>query len=1008
MADVNGGFSRLDMGQKIAHFERVSESQGAEKEKGSEKDLSNLLPHAPEQVESHETLSSATPLLNKFMEDPSVRWSPSTDSSQLKHRMDKGKARADKAEPSISREAPFSAHRKANAKTDEVSKKIFVVGQETSAAKKPSGDELDRSKAFKVWRSVILHLPKSLAKKAISFSVKLGIVQIKDMDPSLIVRLSSRNIKEVPIPQLRKLSNEDLVKLNDAQIFAIGPYKLKELSSEKAAVVINHLDGEQANNFLIKFKEFYEKDKIGGDYVSKLYDKLEPNNKAYLGADILIEQVGLENASHEINKMTPYNAEILLKEFAVKINKAEINFESAAPFYKALNLDNKAVINFHLVGGGEPKGNLFLHKLKFLRFQELRNFGEVVVKGDTALLTDVFRKGAEASDRSEGKETLGDTGIKLLKQFKRDAISSSYTVNGARVDPDFKKPAEERWYPVLRDIYQSSRLDAKMTQSLQLILQQGTSKEMFEQAADHYGLLSGRQYALTPMIGVTNQTVDYDVNIDNKKKEVTIRISSSLVITDQTEDTPIGKAVGATIIKISKEDLREGRADRAEVSYSFSPVEETVGFREGYRTILGKQQGVESRIIEQMPHKERAYGGGSSFAEAYMRATIPTDRAAIQERRLEGLKTAFNAEHLTEAALESLNTWAEEYPGRVEYLGKKIENSDIKYADNPNPFEAEKAREEFKTGAFADIIQRCEQKMKDNPELTKKEAFDQLNAEITTKYNSLTTPKGPVFFDRFAHMARDGKGSNTTAFASDKVVVREFIEDLLAPYGDNLTTDDRRKVREDLGTQIVNSALTLAQNVTPLIKEWESDENQQKLQALKAELKQVILEAYKEGEVQPSAERLEQLKQKYANSEKGEIAEDVFNEVIEEALDRSKNLSSFFARSYFSVDTKERIKTDYYEDLGSAEDKIRDENRSRFADYSDNRSKVQERRFNKRFDEGVNALFDNALVELFDTPEPELPTDKKIPGINFLRQAQGYADFLLDETFMILDKNKTQ
>lgn len=1016
MANINGGLHST--GPRFEELSKTPPEPEIGKEKGEEKDLSKLLPNLTQkEAESTETLASLAPSLNEFIQDPMVRWVPSTDSARLQRRDEKGKAKVPDVEPKISREAPLSTHRTASTLTHEVSQRIFEAKQEASPTKSLT-DELDRSKAFKLWRSVILRLPKSLAKSALSFSIKNGIVQIKDMDPRLIVRLSPHNIKEVPIPQLRKLSDADLSSLTDTQVFAIGPYRLKELDPERAAFVINHLEDEQAQNFLLKFKEFLDneryvekkqnelhysrkaelKPRISEEYFDKFYEKLDPSFKAHLGIDILIEKEGNPLPEH------------LLKEVAAQINKGQIDFEEAAAFYKALSLDAKAVLNYYLVGQGkEPKDNLFLHKLRFQRLSELKLLGEETVKGDTAFLVDLFREGAEASQRSQKKETLGDTGIELLRQFKRDIRGSHYTVNGTRVDPEMKTPTDERWYPVLRDIYQSSMLDAKLTQNLQLILHQGAAKEVFDQAADRYGLLAGRQYALAPLIGIKNQALEFDVKIDNKTKEVTIGISVPFSIKDQVEDTLIGKAQGSVTIKISQEDLREGRVENAEVSYSFSPfIEKKVKFTEGFRTVIGKKTpGVESHAIEHMPHKERTYGGAFSFTEEQK---MSTDKKAEQEKRLESLKTAFTTEDLTEAALYNLNEW-EGYPRRLEYMNKRIENRDTKYADNPNPFEVDKQkREEFQGHPiFVDIIQRCEQKMKDNPELTKGEAFDQVAAEITARANTLIAPEEPALFGHFAHIDRAGKGDNAPAWKSDQAVVRGFIEGLLAPYGDRLTTNDRMSVRRELGVQIANSAATLAQSVTSLLKQWESEGNQQKLQALKGELRQVILEAYEKGETEPSAERLEQLREKYANRDKeGEISEDVFNEVIEEALDRSKNLSSFLARRNFSVKISERAKTDYYEEPGKAEDKLRAENRSRFAAFRDNSSAVQDRRFKKRFGEGIDALFDNALVGLFDTPEPELPTDEKVPGINFFRQAQAYGDFLLDETFQLLDKSKTQ
>lgn len=510
--------------------------------------------------------------------------------------------------------------------------------QSAGSASTSSSSATDRSIALTIYRYVLKHLPRGIARYFSRLVVKDGRISISDISNKMIPRLSPRLMKDLSPDQLRNLTSKQFDQMSQAQFAAIGP-KINDLGPDNLAYIIsNRLDEDRRTVFLTMIAEEWGDGNITDKKLEKLFSKLEPEDivdffgyldkhddyteilsgifplafrDEMLDVDLISKlppSLISDLSTEELQSLTPEHFDQMSESqlFAIGPRKLEDIGAKNMAYIIDNRLDETAANNFLIdisqrcVQGylddalvaklftelGFEKTSDFLSELYEKNhdlFTEIypKVFDKTVIHADESYIAELLvnPENKKAADsvivrNSSGQSESLTPSVIMMK----DAHRNRYIINGKDIDPAKKLPMRKE--AVYESLYEAAGKNDKLTKQLELFLTQDTI------SGTTGAFLKKFSANMTVNPNVSQTYYVLDVFLPDPKNSKDQGFVRALVINDltlmdvkaSTEDPstpPIGYAQVKTTISIPLDDLLAGKTDRASVDFNLSPVFDT-------------------------------------------------------------------------------------------------------------------------------------------------------------------------------------------------------------------------------------------------------------------------------------------------------------------------------------------------------------------------------------------------------------------------------------------------
>lgn len=384
----------------------------------------------------------------------------------------------------------------------------------------------NRSFALKFYLAVLKYSPKKFARFLSNFLVKDGRLHIKEIKPSLIPKLSPFLIRDLDASQINNLSDRDLSRMSQSQLFALDPRKSPEIDPKVMAGIVDHLDTQISKaNFIDQIlkrnnddflEEFFFESSLNAASPKELAEILDHLDKSSaLKLMDLIENNAFERPA-DILQESPYvRALITFKD----------EYEDSNPSWLADVLNPSS-------GNAEKSASL-----------DGKAFQMDVLDGDTQV---------EITHRP-------------YDQFAKDAHRNGYIINGEIV----KGPTASVYQDIVKKFFEITEgknldLDVRndIANKLELMLVQSGIADI-EREIVAKNMTNDNPFIIPNFISL------FDVSVHDEEVEIHI-ISPRLV--REGEGKTLGYLRGEIEVKIPIQDLSDDRFVDAEVTVKLSDL----------------------------------------------------------------------------------------------------------------------------------------------------------------------------------------------------------------------------------------------------------------------------------------------------------------------------------------------------------------------------------------------------------------------------------------------------
>lgn len=360
---------------------------------------------------------------------------------------------------------------------------------------------------FKLWRQVSIHASPSTGRALSRFFISKNLVEIKEMDPQMISRLSAKHLPKVSVDQLKNLESHHFEKMSLKQFQAIGPENIAKLGHTKALDLMHHFNPSISKEKKIAF-------------MTQVYAAMNPRERAQ--------------------------------------------------FYNQLRAENHPDIKQLHKNMLSQRGAFLQPSPKQFDLQGL--FDEAYLRVPSE----------EVPHLQEGEKT-----VEFYERFVKETNRNLFIFNDGVV------PRERN--AVLEELYKSTNKDPELTQNLEVLLTQDTTKYMVEQAQQFYGFKGELD------VVVESKNTTYETDIDFFTNTVSIKVTTDLEIIDHEDQrkeelATLGFARQETTITIPLDDLKSGNADKAKISVELTPLYENAEAAQKAPLLLSKFEAVENQF----------------------------------------------------------------------------------------------------------------------------------------------------------------------------------------------------------------------------------------------------------------------------------------------------------------------------------------------------------------------------------------------------------------------------
>lgn len=870
---------------------------------------------------------------------------------------EKGKAKADKKRLSQSSESSSSASDLSSSsrsrtpsligeRIEKLSRDLEIIPKSSSSsstqlagsASTSSSSAADRSIALTIYRYVLKHLPRGIARYFSILVVKDGRISISDISNKMIPRLAPRFMKDLSPDQLRNLTQKQFDQMSQDQFAAIGP-KLNELGPANLAYIIsNRLDEDHRTVFLTMIAEKWGDGDIKDKELKKLFSKLKTENivdffgyldkheeyteiltgifplafrEEMLEEDLIskLPPILIGDLSNEkLRDLTPKHFDQLNTEqlFAIGPDLEALGHKNLA-YIISNKLDHDQRIAFLTnIAGKWGNGRLddkdlvklfaelgdtitsdFLSELYATNhelFTEIypNVFAKTVIHADESYLAELLanpenQKKADSSivvRNSSGQRESLTPSVIMMK----DAHRNRYIINGEDIDPAKKLPMRKE--AVYESLYEAAGKNDKLTKQLELFLTQDTISGTTGAYLQKFSV----NMAVNPNVSQTYYVLDvFPPNPNDPEDQgfVKVLIINNLTLmdvkvsTDDPSAPPLGYAQAKTIISIPTEDLLDGKTERASVDFNLSPVFDAPPDQlKEPAKYLKKGEDTFDIALVDYEYNEVQFEDDSQTSSDLSNLPFATRQGKLKDQ----LETNYE------------DSVAVEYVSQRLHIDQKMKRS-MQYDAILAPIQKGIANslEELKelyagNGQILEIIDEIEEssKLEENAGKDLATIAKEVTEDLRKTNTSLKFPS-----DLYGTHLTDPK-MRDNMIKGDEEVIKELLLKEMAPFkGKELSAKRKEEIKEKILTELEN----LGQQAEIKIAELSQmlDHEQKTVESFKSQLLEVLEDASNGADRQEQREiyddRIAELKEEFNLMKYGDTDADAVTDILELCLE---------------------------------------------------------------------------------------------------------------------------